>query len=292
MSKVKDHWLPQFYLREFAIPGFTRKQDAEIWLTDLDSETCSVKKIQDVAQEAHFYSFIDANGKPTRRIDDKLTDLEDRASRAFRIIARGSADLNQHVAMKRLLALFLATILLRTPEQQQKTLEQHQRLRQRFNNAPKSSSGRPLVDYVFQGTLWVPLDTSDYHEWNKDDEGTLKRLFSEQIEVLGRPLADQLFFKRWVIFQTDQPVFFASDAPLIKIDDKGVPCGINSPDAMIFFPISPSRLLYLENRKQGDIDGFYTMPLDQANDCNVVIGKNARKFLFSQNGPSLASQRG
>ena len=279
---MKDHWLPQFYLREFAIPGFTRKQDAKIWVTDLDSETCSIQKIQNVAQEAHFYSFVDAKGKPSRRIDDKLTDLEDRASRAFRIIAKGSADLNKCSAMKHLLALFLATTLLRTPDQQRKTVKQHQQLRQRFNNAPKSSSGRPLVGYVFQGTLWVPLDTSDYHEWNKDDEETLKRLFSEQIEVLGKPLADQLFLKRWIIFQTDQPMFFTSDAPLVKIDDKGVPCGINSRDAMIFFPISPSRLLYMEDRKQGDLDGFCKMSLDKADNCNVVIGKNAQKSLFSQ----------
>jgi hypothetical protein len=279
---VKDHWLPQFYLREFAIPGFTRKQDAEIWVTDLDSESCSIKRIQDVAQEAHFYSFVDAKGKPSRRIDDKLTDLEDRASRAFRIIARGSADLNQSIAMKQLLSLFLATILLRTPDQQQKTIEQHQRLRDIFDAAPKSSSGRPLVDYVFQGALWVPLDTSNYFEWNSDDEETLKRLFAEHIEVLGRPLANRLFSKRWVVFHTNQPVFFTSDAPLIKIDDQGAQCGIDSPNAMLFFPISPSRLLYMEDRQQGDIDGFCKMSFDRANDCNVVIGKNARRFLFSQ----------
>jgi len=281
MPKIKDHWLPQFYLREFAIPGWPRKQDAEIWVTDLDSETCSIQKIQDVAQEAHFYSFIDANGKPSRRIDDKLTNLEDRASRAFRIIARGSADLNNATAMKQLLALFLATILLRTPDQQQKTAEQHRRFRQHFDKAAKSSSGRPLVDYVFQGTLWVPLDTADYHEWNKEDEETLKRLFSQQIEVLGKSLADRLFLKRWIVFQTDQPVFFTSDAPLVKIDDEGIPCGIDSPNAMLFFPISPSRLLYMEDRQRSDIDGFCKMSLDRANDCNVVIGKNACKFLFS-----------
>lgn len=281
MPKVKDHWLPQFYLREFAIPGWVRKQDAEIWVTDLDSETCSIRKIQDVAQDAHFYSFIDANGKPSRRIDDKLTDLEDRASRPFRIIARGSADLNTATAMKQVLALFLATTLLRTPDQQQKTAEQHRRLRQHFDKAAKSTSGRPLVDYVFQGALWLPLDTADYHEWNKEDEETLKRLFSEQIEVLGKPFADRLFSKRWVVFQTEQPVFFTSDTPLVKIDQAGNPCGIDSPNAMLFFPISPSRLLYMEDRQLGDMDGFCEMSLDQANDCNAVIGKNAQKLLFS-----------
>lgn len=281
MPKIKDHWLPQFYLREFAIPGWIRKQDAEIWVTDLDGETCSRQKIQDVAQNAHFYSFIDANGKPSRRIDDKLTDLENRASRAFRIIAGGTVDLNTAPAMKQLLALLLATTLLRTPDQQQKTAEQHRQLRQHFDRVGKSSTGRPLLDYVFQGTLWVPIDTADYHEWNKDDEETVKRLFSEQIEVLGKPFADRLFVKRWVVFQTDQPVFFTSDAPLVKIDQAGNPCGIDNPNAMLFFPIGPSRLLYMEARHQSDIDGFCKMSLDRANDCNTVIGNNARKLLFS-----------
>jgi hypothetical protein len=110
---VKDHWLPQFYLREFAIPGFTRKQDAEIWLTDLNSETCSIKKIQDIAQEAHFYSFIDANGKPSRRIDDKLPDLEDRASRAFRIIARGGAEAAEHCRGPKRRRVWIAPVLRR-----------------------------------------------------------------------------------------------------------------------------------------------------------------------------------
>lgn len=54
----KDHWLSQFYLRNFAIPDYTRKADAEIWRTDLEAGTCSREKISDIAYGLEFIHML------------------------------------------------------------------------------------------------------------------------------------------------------------------------------------------------------------------------------------------
>ena len=250
-SGKKDHWLPQFYLRYFAIPGWVKKEHAEIWQTDLETGTCSRKKIRDVAYGTEFYSFDDSSGKWSRKVDDALTLLENRVAPFYAELVEGKRDPKTEPRRRSLIALLISTILWRTPDQEQKSAETHQRLQEIFNSVPKSSTGRPLVSYVFNGLLMVPVDTSDYHAWNRDDENTLKQIFAEHILELARDFAKKLFNKRWIILTTDKPVFLTTDSPFFKVDGDGVSCGVETPDAMIFFPLSPTHMLLMAERKAG-----------------------------------------
>ena len=78
-------------------------------------------------------------------------------------------------------------------------------------------------------------------------------------------------------------MFFTGDAPLIKIDGDGVECGIDTPGAMLFFPLSPSRMLFMTDRVASELDDpHYGLTLDLAEACNVVTRANSPAFLFSQ----------
>lgn len=276
----KDHWLSQFYLRNFAITGYTKNQNAKIWITDLRKGTCSREKVREVAQEKHFYSFRGDNGNLSRRVDEKLTWLEDKASVAYVKLLEGKVAPGTWPSAKALLALFIATTFWRVPGQRRKTSETHQLLRDFFDKVPKTSSGRPLAGYVRLGTLFVPYDTSDYLAWNKSDENTLQQLFAEKIEALGRDTASRLFEKRWVIFQADRPVLFTGDAPLIKIDEKGNEAGIDTAE-LLFFPLSSSHVLHMVDRKEAEMDDYFPLHPDQAKEYNLVIRANSPAFLFS-----------
>lgn len=276
----KDHWLSQFYLRNFAIPGYTKNQNAKIWLTDLQKGTSSTEKIREIAQERHFYSFKDDKSNVSRRVDDKLTWLEDKAAVAYVKLLEGKVAPGTWASVKSLLSLFIATTFWRVQDQRRRTSEGHQRLREMFDRVPKSSSGRPLAGYVRLESLFVPLDTSDYLAWNKGDEDTLQQLFAEKIEALGRDTAARLFEKRWIILCADQPVIFTGDAPLIKIDGQGDETGIVPAD-VLFFPLGPSHILHMVDRKDGEMDEYLPLQLDQARNYNLVIRANSPSFLFS-----------
>ena len=247
-------------------------------MTDLRSATHLNERIQDVAQERHGYSIVDGQGKLCRRVDNKLTKVENDASRAYAKIVEGNVGPTEWPETKSWVALFLATMLWRVPEQRRRTSEIHQKLRATFDKYPKSSSGRPLVSYVPVGSLLLPIDTTDYHTWNSATE---QELFAEKIEVLSWPTAERLFEKRWIVGCVDQPLCFTGDTPLIKVDEQGDECGIDSPGAMILFPLSPSRVLFMTDRRDAERDAYYPISLEQATACNVVVRANSPSCLFS-----------
>jgi len=150
-----------------------------------------------------------------------------------------------------------------------------------FDGFPKSSSGTPLIDYVRWGLLWLPFDRTSYHSWDEWDDETEQRLFAEKIEELYKPIAELLLLKRWTVGWVDQPLLFTGDTPLVKVNGRGKECGILSPGAMILFPLSPSRILFMTDGTGFKEDACHVISREQADACNNVIGENSPNFLFS-----------
>ena len=284
-AKVKQHWIPQFYLRYFAIPGFKNKGSARIWQLDVETHSLSTPKIRDVCEVEYLYSHIQKDGSRCFRIEDKLGDLENLIARMYPRVAEGFPDLEKDWGIKKLMALFLATIWLRHPEMQAKTTETHCRMVEFFESAPKDGSGMPAITHAIVEGKRIEIDDSGYDEWKSADQNELKVFFAEQIEFNAGRIAEVLIKKRWVFLCASDPVFLTSDKPLALTHPEKKTFGLGTADALLMFPISPRRVLWMTDREDGEGDGFYPFPSKEASHYNLVTIMNATALLLGQKPP-------
>lgn len=286
MSKPQNqHWLPQFYLRRFAVPGWRDKKNAKIWVMDAETGELEERKIRDVAATDFLYSHVKGDGTRCFRVEKHLAGLETMIARLYPRIADGYPDLASAWGMKKLTALFIATLLLRHPDVETETREMHRRMVGMYESVPKGADGLPLVSHIFQDSKAFELDTSDYEEYKAADANQLKQMFAEQIRPIARNITDLVFEKRWAFLCTDKPVFFTSDKPVIRQHHERKTFGIGTPGVHLWFPISPTRMLWMTDRVGDACDGFYPFPVAEATALNAFTMANATRFLLSHESP-------
>jgi len=288
MAKNKtrvQHFVPQFYLRRFAIPGFSDRKKAKIWVTEVESGNVFTKKVENIAAEDFLYSHKRPDGTRCFNTETKLSELENLVARFYDRFVDGVPDLSQSWGMKKFLSLFVATLMTRHPDQELKTRQVHAKMVEILEQVPKDSEGIPLVDtFIHKGKAY-PFDTSGYHEYVAADENRLKEAFADQVLPVAQSIVDDLFNKRWAILCTEQPAFFTSDRPVKTVNTERQVFGTRTPGTQIFFPISPKRMLWMMDRTDDEPDGFYPLPMDQASGLNGLSLSNSRDYLLSHEQP-------
>jgi hypothetical protein len=286
MSKPQNqHWLPQFYLRRFAVPGWRDKKNAKIWVMDTETGELEERKIREVAATKFLYSHVKEDGDRCFRVEQHLAELETMIARLYPRISDGYPDLASAWGIKKLTALFIATLLLRHPDVEGETHELHRRMVRLYETAPKAPDGRPLVSHIFKDGKATELDPSEYEEYKAADANRLKQMFAHQIRPIARDITDHLFKKRWVFFCTDEPAFFTSDRPVIRQHCERRVFGIGTPGVHVWFPVTPTRMLWMSDRVDAQCDGFYPLPVAEAAALNVFTMANATRFLLSHEPP-------
>ncbi len=286
MSDAKNqHWIPQFYLRYFAVPGFRKPKNAKIWVTDLFTGELRKEKIQEVAAVDYLYSHTKRDGARCYRMEDKLAKLESRIALLYSRMAEGFPNLEQAPGAKRFFALFLATLLLRHPANEDETKRIHRAVVDSHEKSRKDSPGVPRNAPMLHKDEQVKFDTSDFDDFKALDENQLKAMFTGLIDSTAIPLAQVLSQKCWIFFCADAPVFFTSDKPIVKQHDKLKVFGLGTPGVQVVFPISPTRVLWMTDRFQQDSQGFYPLAAAEAATFNLLTMGNARAFLLSHDQP-------
>jgi hypothetical protein len=292
MSKARNqHWLPQFYLRYFAVPGYRNKKNAKIWLTDIDADEVSEEKVREVAASEFLYSHLKADGTRSYHVEDKLARLESTIARLYPRIAEGYPDLSVAWGIKKFSAVFIASLMLRHPSMEQETRDMHRKMVDACEQMPKDEDGLPQISHLIHKGQALKFDTSDYHEYKAADENRLKQMFAEQIQPLAIDLSDKLFKKRWAFLCTESPAFFTSDKPVIKQHTERSTFGIGTPGVNLWFPVSPNRMLWMTDRNGDEPDGFYPLPMDEAIPLNMFTMGHAPKFLLSHEHPDIALRK-
>jgi hypothetical protein len=280
-----QHFVPQFYLRRFAVPGFTDRKKASIWVMNMTNGDVFTKKVRNVAAVDYLYSHKQPDGTRSFEIESELSELENLIAQFYDRFVDGIPDLAQSWGMKKFLSLFLASLMTRHPDEEKETQQLHADLVEQFEQAPKDSNGNPLIDsFLHQGTEY-PFDASGYHEYKEADKNRLKEAFAAQILPVAESMVDDLFSKRWVIFCADQPVFFTSDRPVKPFHTETHNFGTRTPGTQIIFPISPKRMLWMMDREGDAPDGFYPLPVDQASGLNVSSMSSATRYVLSHEQP-------
>jgi hypothetical protein len=283
-SPKNQHWLSQFYLRRFAVPGFRNRKRAKVWVWTKDDTHPVKKKVNEVCAEEYLYSHTRPDGQRCFRAERKLAALETTISRMYSELSDGVPDLEQAWGIKKLFSLFLATLLLRHPSEREGTKDTHRTLVSWYETLPKDSAGRPIVPDFERNGRRIPFDASRWEEYRDEDKNGITRMFAEGIEENARALADEFFKKRWAFLCLQEPCLFTSDFPVAIKHLEGKSSGVATPGVHVFFPVSPKRMLHMTDR-QDNSDGFYPFPSGRAHELNFFTLGNSKGMILSHEQP-------
>ena len=94
-------------------------------------------------------------------------------------------------------------------------------------------------------------------------------------------MAKRLLEKRWSILLSDRDTFVSSDKPVVLSHPNRERYGYGTKGVMIFFPISPSRLLVMDDLRDEPANQYYGLVPTNAGVVNMTIWRNATRFLIT-----------
>ena len=118
----RQHYVPKFYLKEFATDNtYGKKDKAQVHIYDLENEKKDIRNIKTIAYEKYLYSPQNEENPRSSYMEDKLADMESLMSKIWKGFANTRMGLSS--SMKKGISLFIATLILRHPENLDKNKE-------------------------------------------------------------------------------------------------------------------------------------------------------------------------
>lgn len=286
MSKsIKQHWVPQFYLKEFSTPETKNAKMKKVWGFDKEKGDPFLVNVKDIAAERHLYTPACPEGKRDWKTDDKLTDLENLISKVWPAIANDYVDLSdKHIRMA--VSLFVATLILRHPSNIEKVRKIHHMMVSVWEHAPKDSEGRPCSAFLHKGKEYE-LDNSDWHKYKRASDYDHQIFFTSLIESEAAVIAKLLMEKRWSVVVSESPVFITTDSPVISENQERERFGLGTKGTFITFPLSPTRVLCMDDKFHEPASQYY--PLKVKSGAAFNQGQWAAKeyrFIISNRNPT------
>lgn len=274
------HWVPQSYLKAFAVDG----EGKRIWRSaplheDDEPPAPELKRIAKVAVRNHLYVPIDpATGRRDDRMERKLSDLERWfGSDLWKELASGCQDLSWE-PLRKMVSLLVAVMQLRNPMM----FDQHQGFHAMMRN---------LIEDMARVPCYVLIDDKRYeldvNTWPHYREATPEDVHREWVESLDSAtwLAQELMGMRWSMLIADKPTFITSDNPVVIRHPSGRFQGIRNPETLLFFPVSPTRCLTMDHLLSEPTNQYYSVQHDGVA-TNALISMSAYAHIFCGRDPS------
>lgn len=267
------HWVAQSYLKAFAADEGRQR----IWRFSRNDGEPELKRIDKVAVKFHLYAPLHADGQRDDALEKKLAELENFfGGPAWKAACTDFPDFSWQ-PLRKMVALLAAVTWLRTPRQFDFWKSTHQKFANFF------AQHDTLPDAVIIDGRRVELDHASWPSYRDATEETMKEAWNAWIgQAAG---IAQLFLEmRWAVLVSDKPVFITSDNPVLVGDTLGPHRGLKHPEAMVTFPLSPTRVLIMDNRHSEPDAQFYALNHDPAA-TNMLIWRNAIEHMFSPRDP-------
>jgi len=97
-------------------------------------------------------------------------------------------------------------------------------------------------------------------------------------------LAEILVKMRWAIQFSDTPVFITTDNPVVVLHPSLTFRGFTNPETMVVFPLSPTRVLMMDNR-HAEPDGHYYPVNNTAPGLNGMLWRESIDRMFTPRHP-------
>jgi hypothetical protein len=273
-KRKRNHWVAQSYLRNFAADPDRR---AKIWTMSKTAGEPELKPIEKVAVKFYLYA---PNGPKGRdySFEEKLSSLEQLFGlRGWAEISTGAVDLCDPT-MRKSLSLLAAVMFLRNPLRLAMTHDLHRQIVDRVKNLPQLPT-----TFEYRGRVHE-LDTSNWPEYRDANEDDVKRMWIDQIQS-ARWLAEILMPMRWSMFVSEAPTFIATDNPVAVMHPELGFRGFRNPQTLVVFPLSPTRVLVMDNRKS-EPDGQYYIEANPGV-LNVLLWRESIDLMYTHRHPDL-----
>jgi len=229
------------------------------------------------------YSPKNADGSRDFTAEDSLAEIESLLSQRWPELANDFVDMNS-VPLRKGLSLFLATLLLRHPAHKSRMANAHNKIVAAIDAQPKDAAGNPMVSSVVLGNRELKFDPSEwkhYSSWGEDD---FHRGFVRSIQEDTIFIAKILLKKRWSVVYSETPAWVTSDNPFFIISPHLRNYQVGAPAAMAMFPISPTRILCLDELKEPD-GQYYPIRAKGESLYNYLTWVNTEGFMVCPRHP-------
>lgn len=286
MNKPKrQHWVPRFYLKEFSIDP--NRKEPQVWIFSNSQGEPQCVNIKDIAVKKYLYTPRDSSIYRDWYMEEKLASLESTISFIWPQFANDFIDLSDD-SNRKIISLFLATLYLRNPKRIQEYSDFQNYLIDYYKKLPIDGEEKPNVSYVEINGKKFDFDTSDWNEYSNPTTGYMSKLFVDYIEKIAIHIAEELMNKRWSVIVSDKREFITSDHPLILTNknSKSIEAiGFGKKGATITFPISPTRVLVLDDLYDEPPSQYYQIKPDTAPSINFLSWLNSYQFMITHKNP-------
>lgn len=283
-KSIKQHWVPQFYLRGFSTPETKDKDEKQVWAYHKEEGEPFLVNIKDVAAKRHLYTPLASDGTRDWSIDDRLTDLEGLISKVWPAVAHDFVDLSSD-AIRKGLSLFIATLMLRHPSKISDVKYIHGKMLELWKSAPRDSNGRLFGSIEINGKEYE-IDNSDWEQYRTPAEYDHQKSFTSSIRSEAVFIAKLLLEKRWSVVISDAPVFITTDSPVVMENNEKEVYGIGTEGTFITFPLSPTRTLCMDDRHSEPASQYYPLSEKSGPAFNQVQWVNTYRFMISSREPT------
>lgn len=283
MNRPKNqHWVPQFYLRHFATPETRDTDHAKAWVFSKEEAAGdeTLASIRSICAKRYLYSPINEKGQRTWDLEAHLSTLEHTLGDLWPSLARDYVDISDS-SVRKGVSLFVAATHLRHPDTLNVVEGIHRSLVRFYESMPRRPDGTPHVDSVEIGGTIHTLDASQWHRyraWAKTDH---HRFFAHFVRADAIHLAEILLGKRWSIVAAEHETFITGDKPVsINHQTKAV-FGVKTPGVIVTFPVSPTRLLVMDDMHQEPANQYYALKATLGGAYNYHIWRTATRFMIA-----------
>jgi hypothetical protein len=268
-KKKRNHWIPQSYLRHFAADADRRK----VWVLKRESrDEPELKPIKKVATAFYLYAPRGTDGRDYS-FEDKLASLEQMFGGPFwDLITTDYIDLCDNTVRKAL-SLLVAVMYLRNPLHLEQMRTLHRQMVGSFSEFPD------LPDAVEIAGKTYELDKDSWPSYSNANEDDVKRMWLDNVGS-ATWLAEILMGMRWAILLSEEPVFITTDNPVVTLHPSLQFRGIKNAETSVVFPLSPTRLLHIDNR-MSEPDGQYYPLRGSAGSLNGLLWRYAIDAMYS-----------
>ena len=285
--KRRQHWVPRFYLKYFATSETRETTEPQVWILSKDEGDPLRVNTNKIANQRYLYSPRTRTLEASSSIEDDLAGYESVIGQVWPLLASDFVDLDQDESLRKGLALFVSLLYLRHPRRLTEVDDIHAQLVAFYDALPKDQHGRPAVDEVgYKGTV-QPFDNSDWHRFKACGPEEKKRLFVQGIKQNATFLAELLLKKRWSVVFSEQPVFITTDNPVSLVHQTRDVFGFSTPGTVISFPLSPTRVLMMDDRHDQPKGRYYPLSESGPGPANMTAWRNCDRFLISPRHPDL-----
>lgn len=277
-----QHWVPQFYLRYFATPESRDTKTPQVWIfskqpEDGDEELTSVRN---VCGKRYLYAPKQQDGSRSWALDDRLNDIEALLGQVWPTLATDFIDLgDQHIRMA--LSLFISIMHMRNPDNRRAVEDIHRELVDFYSTGPLSAEGTPLVESIEIKGQTHEFDPSDWHVYRDHGKDGHDRAFADMVQSETGLMAKHLLTKRWSILASSQDAFVTSDKPVVLSHKSKERYGYGTKDTVVTFPISPTRLLVMDDIHSEPSNQYYSQLPENVGAANMTAWHGALRFLIT-----------